>query len=261
MLRNLIEVFDSSFVNNMEHRIAKLREYFAVTYPGKKDPPYIQRLKGMCREWESECLWGYFGWQCENVRHLRLGFYTGDIFTKEPTMSQDVPPIVNELETVKPDVLTVAFDPEASGPDTHYKVMQATAEALRVYMEKTGNRDIDIWGYRNVWYRFATHEANVFVPVSLNMFTIMHQSFMNAYISQKDASFPSYEHEGPFSELAQRIQVEQYNRIKTCLGREWFHNHPSPLIRATRGLAFLNVMTPDEFFDSCRQLRKSVEDS
>jgi glucosamine-6-phosphate deaminase len=91
------------------------------------------------------------------------------------------------------------------------------------------------------------------------MFTIMHQAFLNAYITQRDASFPSHEHDGPFSELAQRIQVAQYNRIKTCLGRQWFHNHPSPLIRATRGLAFLKVMTPDEFFDSCRRLRKSVE--
>lgn len=44
--------------------------------------------------------------------------------------------------------------------------------------------------------------------------------------------------DGPFSELAQRIQVEQYQKIKTCLSREWFYGHPSPLVRATRGLVF-----------------------
>lgn len=259
MLRNLIEIYDSSFISNMERRITELQDFVTSQYPGRKDPEYIQRLKGMCREWESECLWGYYGWQCENVRHLRLDFYKGDIFTQEPSIDKDVPPIVDEMNEAKPDVLTVAFDPEASGPDTHYKVMQAVAEALRIYLDKAENKDIDIWGYRNVWYRFATHEANVFAPVSLNMFSIMHQSFMNSYITQKDASFPSHEHDGPFSRLAQRIQVEQYTRIKTCLGREWFHNHPSPLIRATRGLAFMKVMTPDEFFNSCRDLRKSVE--
>lgn len=87
----------------------------------------------------------------------------------------------------------------------------------------------------------------------------MHQSFENAFLSQKEASFPSYEHDGPFSELAQRIQVQQYQVLKTCLGREWFYNHKSPLIRATRGFVFLKEMEPDEFYQSCRTLRKSIE--
>jgi glucosamine-6-phosphate deaminase len=260
MLRNLIELFGEGFLKDMDRRVAELEEYFVTTYPGKKDPPHIQKLKGMCREWEAECLWGYYGWQCQNIRHLRLGFYTGDIFTEEPTMAKDVPPIVAELKRIDPDVVTVAFDPEASGPDTHYKVMQAVAEAIRVHLKTSGKDDLSIWGYRNVWFRFDPSEANVFVPVTLAMFSVMHDAFMNSFITQKDASFPSPEHDGPFSQLAQRIQVEQYRKIKTCLGREWFNNHHSALIRATRGLVFLRDMSPEEFFDSCRELRKSVED-
>ena len=260
MLRNLIELFGEDFLKDMDRRILELEEYFVTTYPGEKDPPHIQKLKGMCREWEAECLWGYYGWQCQNVRHLRLGFYTGDIFTEEPTMAKDVPPIVAELKRIDPDIVTVAFDPEASGPDTHYKVMQAISEAIRVHLKTSGKRGLRIWGYRNVWFRFDTCEANVFVPVTLAMFSTMHDAFMNAFITQKDASFPSPEHDGPFSQLAQRIQVEQYRKIKTCLGREWFYSHPSALIRATRGLVFLRDMSPEEFFDSCRELRKSVED-
>jgi glucosamine-6-phosphate deaminase len=272
MLRNLVELFDKSFWDNKEDRIAELENYFATVYPGKKDPEYIQKLKGMCREWEAECLWGYYGWQCENVRHLRLGFYTGDIFTHEPTMDEDVVPIDNELERIKPDIVTVAFDPEASGPDTHYKVMQATAEALHIYLQRRrrrskamaterGKTDVKVWGYRNVWFRFDPSEANVYVPVTMAMFATAHDAFMNTFSSQKNASFPSYEYDGPFSELAQRIQVQQYRTIKTCLGREWFHNHPSGLIRGTRGLVFLKEMTPEEFFHSCRELRKSVENT
>jgi glucosamine-6-phosphate deaminase len=91
------------------------------------------------------------------------------------------------------------------------------------------------------------------------MFATAHDAFMNSFSSQKNASFPSYEYDGPFSELAQRIQVQQYRAIKICLGREWFHNHHSALIRAARGLVFLKEMTPEEFFHSCRELRKSVE--
>lgn len=259
MLRNLVELFDESCADNMEDRISELENYFATVYPGKKDPEHIQKLKGMCREWEAECLWGYYGWQCQNIRHLRLGFYTGDIFTGEPSMDEDVLPIAEELERVNPDVVTVAFDPEASGPDTHYKVMQALAEALRIHMRRTPKTDLKVWGYRNVWFRFDPSEANVYVPVTMAMFATAHDAFMNSFSSQKSASFPSHEYDGPFSELAQRIQVRQYRKIKTCLGREWFHNHPSGLIRAARGLAFLKEMSPEEFFQSCRELRKSVE--
>jgi glucosamine-6-phosphate deaminase len=259
MMRNLIELFGYDFLRDKEGCAAELEEYFATTYPGKKDPDHVQRLKGMCREWEAECLWGYYGWQCENVRHLRLGFYTGDIFTEEPTMTEDVPPIVAELRRVNPDVITVAFDPEASGPDTHYKVMQALAEALRVHLKTCDKPNLRVWGYRNVWFRFDPSEANVFVPVTLAMFSVMHDAFMNSFITQKDASFPSHEYDGPFSQLAQRIQVQQYQKTKVCLGREWFYNHPNALIRATRGLVFLRDMSPEEFLSSCRELRKSVE--
>jgi glucosamine-6-phosphate deaminase len=259
MLRNLVELCGDDFLDNAETRISELETYFASVYPGKKDPDYIQELKGMAREWEAECLWGYYGWQCQNIKHLRLGFYTGDIFTNEPTMDEDVPPIVEELERVNPDIVTVAFDPEASGPDTHYKVMQAFAEALRIHLQRSGKKDMIVWGYRNVWFRFDPSEANVFVPVTMAMFATAHDAFMNTFTSQRNASFPSYEHDGPFSELAQRIQVEQYGKIKTCLGREWFHNSTSGVIRAARGFVFLKEMTPEEFFESCRELKKSVE--
>ena len=58
-----------------------------------------------------------------------------------------------------------------------------------------------------------------------------------------------------------RIQVGQYQKIKTCLGREWFNDHNSPLIRATRGLVFLKRMDTQRFYECCRELRRSVENS
>jgi len=259
MLRNLMIVLEEDDFENLKNRIQELKHYFATQYPGKKDPEYIQLLKGLCREWEAECLWGYLGWDCQYVKHLRLGFYTGDIFTEEPTIDRDVTPILNLLKQVNPDIVTVAFDPEASGPDTHYKVLQAIAEALKKHEEKTGRSDIKVCGYRNVWYRFHPAEANIFVPVSLNMFATMQNAFLNSFISQRDASFPSYEHDGPFSELAQKIQVEQYQKLKICLGREWFYEHKSPLIRATRGFVFLREMNLEEFYHTTRALRRTTE--
>jgi glucosamine-6-phosphate deaminase len=259
-VRDLVELYDVSDTQALKQRLGALEDYFETQYPGRKDPADIQQLKGMTREYEAECIWGYFGWNCENVMHLRLGFYTGDIFTEEPTMERDVEPILELLEEIEPDVVSVAFDPEGSGPDTHYKVLQASNAAIERYVEKAGREDLRIWGYRNVWYRFHPSEANVYVPVSLNMFAVMHNAFMNTFLSQKDASFPSYEHDGPFSDLAQKIQVDQYQVLKICLGREWFHENPSALIRATRGLVFLREMDLQEFYRSSRKLKQLLED-
>ena len=243
LYRNLVELYEEKDRHTLEDRIEELINYFETQYPGKKDLPYIQQLKGMCREWEADCLWGYFGWSGESVHHLRLGFYTGEIFTEEPTVDRDVGPVLKMLEGINPDVVTLALDPEASGPDTHYKVLQTVTEGLRLFEKKSGRNDLRILGYRNVWYRFHPGEADIFVPVSLNMFALQESAFRNTFISQKTASFPSYEHDGPFSELAQKIQVSQYQTLKTCLGREFFYEHPSALIRATRGMVFLKRMT------------------
>jgi len=259
LLRNLIFIFDDNNIDNLEHRISELINYFETQYPGKKDLPHIQRLKGMIREWEADCLWGYFGFNSSSVMHARLGFYKGDIFTETPTIERDVLPMLEVLRKTKPNIVSVALDPEASGPDTHYKVLQVMSEALKLYEQESGRSDIQVWGYRNVWYRYHPSEADIIVPVSLNMFAVMENSFMNAFISQKDASFPSYEHDGPFSELAQKIQVDQYHVLKTCLGREYFNEHPSPLIRATRGLVFLKSLTLAEFYERSRALRRSTE--
>ncbi|MFP4383834.1 MAG: glucosamine-6-phosphate deaminase [Spirochaetia bacterium] len=258
-LRDLMIVFEEINLEDIEERVEELVNYFETQYPGKKDLPYIQKLKGMCREWESACLWGYFGWNSASVEDLRLGFYQGEIFTEEPTVSRDVLPVLRLLREVNPDVITVAFDPEASGPDTHYKVLQAIAEALSLYVKETGRNDLEVIGYRNVWYRFHPSEANIFVPVSLNMLTLQYSSFMNTYISQKTASFPSYEMQGPFPKLAQKIQVEQYEMLSACLGREFFYEHESALIRATRGFAFIKSMTVEEFQTYSREIRKRAE--
>jgi glucosamine-6-phosphate deaminase len=137
--------------------------------------------------------------------------------------------------------------------------LQAITEALKRYEKTSGRSDITVWGYRNVWFRFHPSEANIFVPVSLNMLSLMHSAFMNTFISQRDASFPSYEHDGPFSELARRVQVDQYQKLKTCLGREWFQNHSSPLIRATRGMVYLKEMQVEEFYERSQALMHAAE--
>jgi len=260
MLRNLVFLFEEDSIAQLKNRVAELILYFKTQYPGKKDLPYIQQLKGMIREWEADLLWGYLGFNSRNVNHLRLGFYKGDIFTEEPKIERDVVPVLNLLKKINPTVVTVALDPEASGPDTHYKVMQTISEALKLYREETGRENIQVWGYRNVWYRFHPSDVEVMVPVSLNSMAVLENAFDKSFGSQRDASFPSYELDGPFSRLAQKIMVEQYQHLKTCLGREYFNENDHPRLRACHGMVYLKKMTMDEFFSHTMELRKSTED-
>ena len=259
LLRNIITLYTISSLHAIRQRVHNIVNYLRTQYPGAKDPLDIQTLKGMVREWEVELLWAHYGIEPSAIHPLRLGFYRGDIFTEDPNVHRDVIPIFELMKQVKPNIVTVAFDPEGSGPDTHYKVLMAVSEALRMYEKESGDSSITVWGYRNVWYRFKPSEADIIVPVSLNTLSMMHTAFMNCFGSQSAASFPSYEHDGPFSELAQKIVVEQFSAIKTCLGNEYFQKHSHPRLRAAHGLIFLKAMELSEFYQRVRELRKAIE--
>lgn len=258
MMRNIIAITDSQDITVVRKKISWYFGYFENAYPGKKDIQDVQLLKGMIREWEEELLWAHLGFNCDHIFHMRLPFYTGDIFTKQPQLKEDIIPILNLIEKINPDIITVAMDPEASGPDTHYKVFQAIARAVELYLKKNP-KNLRIWGYRNVWYRFHPAEADIIVPVSMNSFAIMKNAFNICFGSQTSASFPSYEYDGPFCDLAQKIMVEQYSLLKVCLGRDFFYTNSIPRLRATRGLVFLKDMNPDEFFAQARYLKQLTE--
>jgi glucosamine-6-phosphate deaminase len=229
------------------------------SYDGEKMPTKIQTLKGMIREFEEELVWAYFGMTTREVHHLRLGFYTGDIFTEKPNRQRDVEPIIKQLREIQPTVISLAFDPEGSGPDTHYKVLQAIAEAVREWRKEKDLSELRIWGYRNVWYQFHPADATHIVPVSLNAMGVMNDSFTNSYLSQVDASFPSYRYDGKFSDLSKQIWVEQLKTIQLLLGKPFFYQNESPRMRTTHGLLFFREMKVDEFLASARELEKSME--
>ena len=259
ILRNLIEVYEEDSILYLKDRVDEMINYFQTQYPGKKDISYVQKLKGMLREFEEELIWGYYGFTTKDVSHLRLGFYQGNVFTENPETQRDVLPVLNLLRKINPTIITVALDPEGSGPDTHYKVLQAISEAIKLYGKEKDISKLKVWGYRNVWYRFHPAEANIYVPVSLNSMAIMENTFMNSYGSQKDASFPSWEYDGPFSRLTQIIQVDQYRKICTCIGKDYFMSNSTPRAHAAHGMLFLKELSVEEFYQHSIELKKQVE--
>ena len=168
-------------------------------------------------------------------------------------------PVLELIKRVDPTVISLALDPEGSGPETHYKVLQAIAEAIRMWQKEKDLSGLRIWGYRNVWYRFHPADVNVIVPCSINSMSVMDDAFKDCYLSQVEASFPSYEHDGHFSTLTQKIWVDQLKQIQLLLGKNYFYENPHPRIRAAHGLVFYREMNVEEFLKEARELAKSIE--
>jgi len=259
LVRALTDIYGVKNTKGLKDRIHEIIHILESSYDGEKNPPEIKKLKGMLREFEEELVWAHFGVKVEHVHHLRLGFYTGDIFTEQPERLRDVIPILEQLRKIKPTVISLALDPEGSGPDTHYKVMQAIAEAIRLWRKEEDLSHLRIIGYRNVWYRFHPAEADVIVPVSLNSLAILGETFTDCYLSQVEASFPSYMLDGKFSTLSQKIWIDQMKHIQLLLGKNFFYENPSPRVRAAHGLLFFKEMNVEAFLQQARELEKSME--
>jgi len=259
LVRAIVFTFGIKSTLQLREQINEIITVLKNSYDGEKNPKNIQTLKGMIREFEEELVWAHFGVQVKNVHHLRLGFYTGDIFTEQPDKKRDVEPILNMLREIKPTKLSLTLDPEGSGPDTHYKVLQATAEAVRQWSLEEDLSNLKIIGYRNVWFKFDAAESNVIVPVSLGDMSVMEDSFSNCYMSQVNASFPSYALNGKFSTLAKKTWVDQLSDVQLLLGKNYFYQHQSAKVRSSHGLIFFREMDVEDFLVEARELEKSTE--
>ena len=92
-----------------------------------------------------------------------------------------------------------------------------------------------------------------------NALSVIEDTFTDCYLSHVDASFPSYQHDGKFSELTKNTWVDQLKTIQLLLGKDFFYQNPSPRIRSTHGLLYLKEMGVAEFLNNARELEKSME--
>jgi glucosamine-6-phosphate deaminase len=259
LVRAIVDIYQVKDTAGLVSQVNAIISELQLSYDGGKNSPEVQKLKGMLREFEEELVWAHFGVPVKNVHHLRLGFYKGDLFTENPEKERDMIPILEEFRKYKPTLISLAMDPEGSGPDTHYKVLQAIAGAVKEWQKETDISKLRILGYRNVWYKFHPADVELIVPVSLNALDILETSFTESYLSQVHASFPSYEYDGKFSELTRRIWVKQLKQIQLVLGKNFFYENEHPLIRATHGLLYIKEMNAEQFISMARELEKLTE--
>lgn len=261
LLRCSVVIWQFKNINELIEKYNEVINVLENSYDGEPNTSDIQQLKGMIREFEEELVWAYNGVLVKNVHHLHLGFYQDKGITKGPNMERDVMPILNQFREIQPDIISVTLDPEGSGPDTHYKVLQATAAAVAEWSKEKDLSNLRIYGYRNVWFKFHPAEANMYVPVSLNAMAVLDKSFSASYLSQVKAEFPNPNHDGPFSDISKKTWIKQLQEIQLILGKNYFYENPRPLIRSTHGLIFIKDMNVEEFIAISEEMRKRSEDT
>ena len=257
-IRAMVSIWNIKSKDDLRDVIYEILSTLNKSYDGGKNPPKIQKLKGMIREFEEELVWAHYGIMVKNVHHLRLGFYQGSSSSNQTNFEGDVLPILEDFRKYKPTVISLAMDPQGSGPDTHYKVLQAIAKAVEAWSKEADLSKLRIVGYRNVWFKYNPWDVEVIVPVSLNALATLDKSFSECYVTQVNASFPSYQLDGKFSELTQRVWFDQHKQIQLLLGKDFFYQNESPLLRATHGMVFHRDLSVEQFLEEAFKLEKSV---
>ena len=231
-------------------------KYLKEHKPGDSVPKEIQLLKGRMRESEVDRVWALSRMPMDRIFHLRSRFYTDDFFAPQPTLHGDAKPVADLIVKLQPQFISVAFDPEGTGPDTHYKVLQIVAAGLKMTRDNSQIKsDPIIWGYRNVWFMFTPSDATIMIPGSESDLNLMHDTFMSCFTTQKNASFPSPSYEGPFSAWANSIQREQRKNLGILIGEDWFQNHDVDAIRNSAGFVYLKAMMSSVFLSEVDDLR------
>lgn len=258
-MRHLVAIYDLKTIEELKQTIRWLKDdYFPNKQPGDLDVVDIKNLKGMMRESEADRLWSLRNIPLGNITHLRSKFYSGREFMKTPRYEVDVVPFISLYNKVKPDIITVADDPQSAPPITHYRVLQIIAQGLRS-KDTVQNPNLQLLGYRNVWFRYRVSEANIFVPITDRRLAAQKRAFHGCFSTQKLASFPSPFYDGDFSALTNVIQREQFQDLKILLGEEYFTKNANPELKSAAGFVFLNQMAINDFYRRAEDLQPSID--
>lgn len=226
---------------------SELTHFFDHTLIEESHTHYTHFIKSCVREWEGELVWAHLGFESSQVHHLKLALYHGSHEEVVQNIEEIAKPFFHQMEEIKPDMITVIQDPEASAPKTHYRCLLAVREAVKQYLEKYPQSELKVLTYRNVWTRFPISESNIIIPASLNDLAAQEKMFENCFVSQFVAQYPSPGHDGSFAELASKVWMQQYGQVKEIIPRNYLSNHPDPRFRKMSAAIFMKEYTATDF--------------
>ena len=257
VLKFLSEIYK---IQDLPALINKIRwvkdDYFENKLAGETDSEDIRKLKAKIRMSEADRLWAIKNYKNNKVLHINAKFYNGKPITRIPELEQDVISISNILEQQEPDIITLADDPQGSGPGIHHLVLQVAARAVKQYPRRAYLR---VWGYRNAWFNYHIDEASILIPVTKEVSNEQNKLFNKSFTTQVDAPFPYPFYHGSFSNLAREHQMQSLAKMKILLGEDYFSSHPNNLIREAIGLTLIREMEVYDFLSKADSLQKYNE--
>ena len=249
VLRSIKQVWNidtiDKFITTVDYLLS---DYFRNKIIGDEDISQLHKLQSVMRESQCDGEWCLQNIITKtNIFHLRSKFHASEFFNPLPTIGEDCEPMLGLYETLTLTLITVASDPVGTGPDTHYKVLQVAAQALRLSADKKlGSNNCKIWGYRNayVWGRFEFA-----IPITAKTMIEMHSVFLVSFGCQRQAQYPSREYNGPFHTI----------ESKYVLWNDYFDSQWNEQILMANGVILLKELTVAEFLKHEHDLRSKVE--
>jgi glucosamine-6-phosphate deaminase len=200
-----------------------------------------QELKYRIREIESEKKWARVAGDRVQIKNLRAGFYdlqvdevcavaSGQATRKgvvslakdenlHEIMQQDVQRVVDYLDEIQPDIITVLVDSVGIGPATHHRSQQVIMQAVARYNR---SKPIEIIGYRNVWSSFSLEETSMIIPVTQDELDLVESIFQDCFVSQSSTMIfceKNLELQN-FAEQVTEIQKSQYQQVVQLLTQQ-----------------------------------------
>jgi glucosamine-6-phosphate deaminase len=216
----------------------------------------VKFLKGCLREFEDELLWSKLGLNLNDVHHMRLNIYQKSLATIQYTSEDDIRAIVQLLNQCKPNIITIACDPEGSGPETHHKVLLVLSKAIEQFYQAHKKHPLRIWCYRNVWTTYQPLDANLMVPVNDHDLILQAQYFKTFYKTQVVAAYPNQYVDAPFCDISNQVMRKNITMMRTMLGGLFFDQHSNAELVQARGFIFLRALDPITFFNDVFSMQK-----
>ncbi len=259
VMRNLAAAYNITDTRMLKHKIRWLKdEYFPSRQPGDIDSPETQKFKGYIRESEAERQLSIDNFPLHNIHHLRAKFYTGHEFKRSPNYKSDVLPFVNLVNKIKPDIITVYDDPHGGQLVTKNRVFQIICACFKENQDYVDD-NTKIIGYRRLSISYRVHEANLYLPVSENLFQTQQKLYQTCYNTQKLSIYPAPNYEGDYSLHVIALQQEQNRQLRLLLGADYFKRHKNLEVKNARGFVFLKTMSLQQLLSRAEDLQETID--
>ncbi|MFP4510912.1 MAG: hypothetical protein ACLFNQ_12390 [Spirochaetaceae bacterium] len=226
LLRNLYEVYGADSVGDVQERVEALIRHFEDADHLHVEAADLRHLRSLQQEWSSDCLWTSFGCRGQDVQ------YFGG--ASVPRRLKDM------LAAVRPDIVTIPFDPDGSGPAPLYETLGEVLPVLADYQASRRAAESGWPGLRIVGYRMPgsvgrPSEADVFIPVSISDLASIRTAIVDV------AGLPD-----DYVRLIEQTVLEQYGVVSETLGAGFLRDHEHDELRSAVGMSFLQDRPLDE---------------